>query len=162
MPAKPELVPLPVFRPGDIVKIRADQLVKRRKPGTFTPADLCRIGWPNRFQVLAASETEKGALLTLDPCCRWMENPATGQFLCAAHPAEYFEPELSGDAARKKRRPGRQLVVRTPLGDAFRLEYSEDAEEPGLTVQVGSGAPVELGGAISRLLGEKLKEGGLI
>ena len=150
------------FSPGDIVEIRPDILEKRRKRGSFTPTDLWAIGWPNRFQVLAQTKDKEGApTLTLDPCCRWMINRATGLHLCVAHPAEWFRHPKKQET-RTEIRPDRQLIIETPMGDKFQIDYQEDDESPGMSIQVGAGRPLILGGKVSQFLAEKLKDAGFL
>ena len=146
------------FQKGDVIEIKPSVLAKHHKKGAFTPADLCGIGWPNRFQVRAVTKTKEGQkALVLDPCCRWMVHQATGEFLCVAHLADWFRRPRE-----EKRRPDRQIVVKTPFGKLFQLDYNEDDDDPGMEIQVGSGQPLILGGKLSKFLGEKIKEAGFL
>ncbi len=141
---------------GDIIRIKDEILAKRRKQGDFTPADLVGVGWPNCFLVHDTKKGNDGKDLVVLDCCHWMVNPATAEFLCAAHPVDRFEP-----TSDKKRRNGRQIVIQTPLGKILQVNYHDD-DNPELEIQVGDGKPLVLTGEISRIVGDKFKEAGLL
>ena len=146
---------------GEIVEIKPEYLKKRHKKGTFTPADLVGIGWPNRFQILQTGETPDGKpTLSLDPCCLWMvDKTEKKDFLCGSHHTERFQAVRE---PRKDPSSSDNLTVRTALGKLFQVDYSDDKDEPCLEIQVGEGDPLKLGGKMAKLIGEKFRNAGLL
>lgn len=79
--------PKPEFEEGCFV-----QLTKEGLKVKSTPAQLHKVGWPNKFLVSAIHSTGDDVFLELDPCCAWMEEPSDRtKVACKAHPSKYFE-----------------------------------------------------------------------
>ena len=155
------------FKKGEVIKVKAEYLKKRRKKGTFTPADLIAIGWPNRFQVVGVGKDGEGEpVISLDPCCSWMvektekKEKKEKDYLCWAHRAERFEAVPETKTHSPSSDPSSN-TIRSTVGNLFRVDYSDD-DEPCLEIQVGEGEPLILGGKIGKAIGEKFKNAGLL
>jgi len=149
---KPEAL-MSEIKKGDIVALRPEHLKKRPKKGTFTPADLLGVGWPNEFYVLKVGKGPEGeAILTLDPCCLQMVAD-NGDLLCKAHPADRF---VVATPAKK----GNGSSIRQPGAELFKVEYSEE-DEPCLEIQVFGEEPLIFGGAFAKKVGRKFRDAGI-
>lgn len=152
-----------VINPGDVVRVK-----KNAKPeGDFTPFTLKRVGWPNEYHVIERSEGKdaiSGELvetLVLWECCWHMKNPATGQYLCAGHPVEFFE-RVQDDGVEPEAR--RQTSISTPLGDIVNISYYEEGngEKPSLILKMPGTNGMVVRGELAKGLGRLLRDGGLL
>ena len=146
--------------PGTWVRVRISSSSTR-----MTPNDLLRAGWPNgRFEVLGRGLFDvpdipkKLDCLVLWPCCNFCRNPATGQFLCSAHPARLFEPVPEAYAGEGDSPPPDGALAIGTLGrDVVNLSYYKDGK--GAFIVRGFGkVPIRVEGRIAQMLGEAVKE----
>lgn len=129
----------------------------------MTPITLCKIGWPNKFQVLETYEKDGKPALRLDPCCGWMLNPKskTLENACEGHPSGLFVKVA--DAERTKSKDDRYSSLDVPWGEVLSLEYLEDDKMPALVLRLAGGKrPFAVSGPIARDLHQRAKEFGLI
>lgn len=146
---------VPEASPGDFVGIKLWATDEVR----MTPNDLHKVGWPNRFLVCDVLDLDGEIHLMLDPCCKWMVNRASGQFLCHAHPARYFEKIEA--AERTPSRNDRYFGISTPLGEIASVDFMENDHQSTAVVNV-MGKPVVLQGKVWKELAQKAVEKGLL
>ncbi len=148
------------FEPGDRVQVRNKYLVGKGAL-EMGPTIYVRGGWPNEFEVYAVVDHKGRWHVSLDQCCRKRTNPATGQFTCFGHLADYFE-EHEGPSYKEapERIPDRVMLASTPFGDIGKIEYYDDDKTPGIELRLGNGKPFVMAGGLVKGLGKWLQEKG--
>jgi len=150
------------FEVGDPVRLK-NKIVRDPAHKLMGPRLLMKIGWPNLFYVErtgATSEGESGVILSA--CC-FNLGDGKGGHRCKGHPASFFEkikPEVEGED--RPRKPGdRTASVTTPLGDILNAKYLDDADNPGLIINL-FGKKFRANGAWVKQVADLAKEKGLL
>lgn len=155
--------------PGTLVRVR-----NNCRDVNMTPNALIKAGWPQgEFLVVARRMLPIHGIpglvdcITLDPCCYFCRNVATGRFLCEGHPVELFQSARIEESARsvKERKPESEMVVDTPIGEMLGVRfYAENEDSPASLVLTGvSGKkPIVVHGGIAAKFKDILREVGLL
>lgn len=125
-----------IFEIGDPVRLK-NRILADKKHKLMGPRRLISQGWPNHFYVERVGTSEGIPVVSLSACCYNLEN-RQGAFQCKAHPISFFEkikPEVAGEG-RPKRKGDRTASITTPLGKFVDAEYSDDADNPGLILNI--------------------------
>lgn len=142
---------------GDYVKITNAAFEKVR---TMSPIDLFHTGWPNEFLVIAVFEHEGVRCLRLDPCCGWLRNRATGQYLCEGHPVEYFEK--TDPLTHEKSKDDRHFSLEVLGQEAVSADFSDKGRNPSLSLKVpGIRHPIILSGKVAKDLSKMAQDLGV-
>jgi hypothetical protein len=162
------------IKAGDIVAVTDEVLKAKGILAKMTPRCLIeKVGWPNEFVVRETFEHEKdGFCLKLEPCCDYLiEDLNTVRFRCGGHHAFLFKkigsvnPVKESDQVEVEpaKNPGDRLSsVSLPwLGEVASMVFSDDEQNPRLTIKTGGKATV-LTGPLAKIFAAAAKDNNLL